>query len=99
MGCCSGSSYFPAVDDATTIKDLVEAWSLKKKESEEEIKKYTDRLESTTEPELDDESKKKVNERIDFLKNYISSLEEASGILSTNEQVRLYYKLYLNFYI
>ena len=100
MGCCSGSSYFPAVDDATTIKDLVEALSIKKKESEDEIKKYTDRLESTSEPELDDESKKKVNERIDFLKKYISTLDKASGILSTNEQVRLYYNLYiLNLYI
>ena len=85
---------FSCIDDETTIKDL------EKKESEDEIKKYTDRLESTSEPELDDESKKKVNERIDFLKKYISTLDEASGILSTNEQVRLYYNLYiLNLYI
>ena len=78
------------------------SWSFKykkKKESEDEIKKYTDRLESTTEPELDDESKNKVNERIEFLKKYISTLDEASGILSTNEQVRLYYNLYFKFYI
>ena len=59
---------FSCIDDETTIKDL------EKKESEDEIKKYTDRLESTTEPELDVESKK-VKERIDFLKKYISSLE------------------------
>ena len=43
---------FSCIDDETTIKDL------EKKESEDEIKKYTDRLESTTEPELDVESKK-----------------------------------------
>jgi hypothetical protein len=88
MGCCSGSNYYPLVDDATTIDGLVDALNARKKESEDEIKKYTDRLQSTTEPELDDESKKNVNERIDYLNKYIQALDQANGILSTNKQVK-----------
>ena len=90
MGCCSGNSYYPLVDDATTIDGLVDALNARKKESEDEIKKYSDRLESTTEPELDDESKKNVNERIEYLKKYIEALDTANGILSTNKQVKFY---------